>query len=551
MLSHLTINNYALIDQLSVPFDKGFSIITGETGAGKSILLGALGLVLGKRADSSALKATDKKCIIEAQFDLKAYGLNDFFEEVDLDYDHQTIIRREILPTGKSRAFVNDTPSTLNVLQSLGQKLIDVHSQHQTLSLTEVPYQFYIIDTLAKNINLVASYKRGLVLLKKVEKELSILKEEQATIQQQFEYHQFLLKELDEANFKTGEQQEIEEELTVLNNVETVKEKLSEVLELAQNESYGISNTLHTLNLRLQEISGFGKQYQELSDRAESVKIELKDIVDEVERASESVVNDPERLAVLDDRLQVLYDLFKKHQVTTIEELTKIHENLSETVFKGENAEYIIGEKKKEIEKISTELNNLASKIHNNRKAIIPNFIAQLENQLADLGMENARFKIELESVDSFESNGKDKLNLLFSANKGGNFGSLKKQASGGELSRIMLVVKAILAQHINLPTIIFDEIDTGVSGEVANKMGGIMQVMSHKMQVISITHLPQIAAKGDQHYKVYKEENQSGFIHTKLQQLNREDRVIEIAEMLGGKDLSESAISHAKSLLG
>ncbi|GAB1309570.1 DNA repair protein RecN [Urechidicola sp. KH5] len=551
MLSHLTITNYALIDQLSVSFDKGLSIITGETGAGKSILLGALGLVLGKRADSSTLKNTEKKCIIEAQFDIEAYNLNVFFDEVDLDYDHQTIIRREILPSGKSRAFVNDTPTTINVLQSVGQQLIDVHSQYQTLTITEIPYQFYILDTLAKNTKLVASYKRGLLRLKEVKKELDVLKNEQKTIQQQFEYHQFLLKELDEANFKVGEQKEIEEELAILNNVEVVKEKLSEVIELAENESYGISSTLYTLNLRLHEIGDLGRQYQQLSERTESIKIEFKDILDEVERAFESVVNDPERLSVLNNRLQLLLDLYKKHQVSSIEELSEIHKTLLETVYKGEHAQQFIEEKEAQIQKISTDLNTLATKIHKNRKGVIPLLIEQLENQLAELGMENVRFNIELDLIENFESNGKDKLSLLFSANKGVSFGSLKKQASGGELSRIMLVVKAILAEHINLPTIIFDEIDTGVSGEVANKMGGIMQNMSNTMQVVSITHLPQIAAKGNQHYKVFKEENKSGIIHTQLQQLNQEERVVEIAEMLGGKDLSESAISHAKSLLG
>ncbi|MFK5878610.1 MAG: DNA repair protein RecN [Flavobacteriaceae bacterium] len=549
MLTSLSIKNYALIQELHVTFDEGFSIITGETGAGKSILLGALGLVLGKRADVSYLKDTTQKCIIEAQFNIQDYELKSFFEIEDLDYEEVTILRREILPSGKSRAFINDTPTTLNVLTSLSEKLIDIHSQHQTLELSDTKFQFKIIDALASNESKIASYKRGLVLYNQLQKELNEIESKQHDAKQQYEYNLHLFNELELSGLKEGEQEKIETTLDKLNNVETVKLSLEESYQIAENEEFGIVNLINTFKVKLQQIAPLSKEYKELFERIQSLEIEFKDIVSEVENLNEEVQYNPSEVEELNDKLQLIYDLQKKHSAASITELLAIQEVLSEKVYEVENSSKIISAKKKEIEKVSIDLNKLAKTIRKNRVAIIPKFKFKLETILKNLGMENARFQFKLLPLNLFLSNGKDELRLLFSANKDANYGELKKIASGGELSRIMLAVKSILSSYINLPTIIFDEIDSGVSGEISNKMGGIMQQMSKEMQVISITHLPQIAGKGLHHFKVYKEEI-SGQIITQLVKLSDEDRINEIAEMLGGKDLSDAAKAHARELL-
>lgn len=549
MLTSLSIKNYALIQELQVSFDDGFSIITGETGAGKSILLGALGLVLGKRADVSYLKDATQKCIIEAQFDIQQYALKPFFEEEDLDFEELTILRREILPSGKSRAFINDTPATLNVLSSLSEKLIDIHSQHQTLELSDTQFQFRIIDVLASNESKIASYKRGLTLYNQYQKELRDIESNQEAAKQQYEYNLYLFNELESADLKVGEQEKIESTLEKLNNVETIKLSLEESFQIAENEEFGIVNLINTFKSKLQHIAPYSKEYKLLLERIQSLEIEFKDIVSEIETSNEAIQYNPSELEKLNDKLQMIYDLLKKHSVSSITELLLIQEALSEKVYEVENATKIIGEKKKEIDKVSVDLNKLAKSISKNRHTIIPKFKSKLETILQSLGMENARFQFSLNPSESFFVNGKDELSLLFSANKGANFGELKKIASGGELSRIMLAVKSILASYINLPTIIFDEIDSGVSGEISNRMGDIMQQMSNEMQVISITHLPQIAGKGLHHFKVYKEEV-SGQVITQLKKLSDDERIGEIAEMLGGKDLSEAAKAHAKELL-
>ncbi len=549
MLTSLSINNYALINQLSIDFSSGLSIITGETGAGKSILLGALGLVLGNRADLSSLKDTSKKCIVEAKVAIANYNLRDFFEEVDLDYDDTTILRREILPSGKSRAFVNDTPVTLSVLNELRTKLIDVHSQHQTMELSDANFQFSVLDALAKNATKVASYKRGLQQLQKHKKELDALENHQREINLQYDYNLHLFNELNDANLQTDEQQTLEEKLEKLNNIEDIKLNLSEALDISINEEVGLQNLLNTLENRLSKIAAFSKEYQELSERVASVKIEIDDIVTELENANENVEFNPNEAEEINDRLQLIYNLQKKHYVNSNEELLAIFESLSEKVGQVESADEVISQKKKEIDGVSEKLDQIALKISNTRKKIIPNLKEELEDLLSELGMENARFSINIKSVTNYFSNGKDELEFLFSANKGGSFGELKKVASGGELSRIMLSVKKVLSENTQLPTIIFDEIDTGVSGEVSNKIAAIMQEMSKHMQVISITHLPQIAAKGNNHYKVYKEEI-NNITTTNLKQLTTDERIVEIAEMLSGKDISETAITHAKELL-
>ena len=549
MLTQLSIKNYALIHQLSIDFSSGLSIITGETGAGKSILLGALGLVLGNRADLSSLKDTSTKCIVEAKVAISNYNLQDFFKEVDLDYEPETIIRREILPSGKSRAFVNDTPVTLSVLNELRTKLIDVHSQHQTLQLSDKKFQFTVLDALAKNKERISSYQRGFIELNQLKKELVELENSQREAQQQYDYNLYLFKELEAANLKVDEQHLLEEKLERLTNVEDIKLNLSEALEISITDEIGIQSLVNNLENKLYKIAPFFKEYQNLLERVTSVKIELDDIVSEIENANESIDFNPNEAEEINDRLQLLYNLQKKHYVHSVEALLQVYEEFSEKVLQVENAEEVIANKQQEINIVSEKLDTIAAIISKARNTSIPKLTKELENLLADLGMENARFSIHIKPTKNYFSNGKDALEFLFSANKGGNYEELKKVASGGELSRIMLSVKKVLSTGTQLPTIIFDEIDTGVSGEVSNKIAAIMQQMSDHMQVIAITHLPQIAAKGNSHYKVFKEEI-NGVTTTNLKQLSSEERIVEIAEMLSGKDISDTALIHAKELL-
>ena len=549
MLTQLSIKNYALINQLSIDFTSGLSIITGETGAGKSILLGALGLVLGNRADLSSLKDASTKCIVEAKMAISAYNLQDFFNEVDLDYEAETIIRREILPSGKSRAFVNDTPVTLSVLNELRIKLIDVHSQHQTLQLSDKNFQFTVIDAIAKNKERISSYQRGFAQLNQLKKELIELENSQREANQQYDYNSHLFKELEVADLKIDEQHQLEEKLERLNNIEEIKLNLSEALQIAITDEIGVQSLVNNLENRLSKIAPFVKEYQNLLERITSVKIEIDDIVSEIENENDGVDFNTNEAEEINDRLQLLYNLQKKHYVDSVEALLKIYEELSEKVLQVENADEVIHNKREEIRTVSEKLDAIAIIISKARIASLPKLTKELENLLADLGMENARFSIKIKPTEDYLSNGKDELIFLFSANKGGNYGELKRVASGGELSRIMLSVKNVLSKNTQLPTIIFDEIDTGVSGEISNKIAAIMQQMSHHMQVISITHLPQIAAKGSSHYKVYKEEIK-GVTTTNLKRLSPDERIVEIAEMLSGKDISDSALTHAKELL-
>ena len=549
MLSSISIKNYALINELHIDFSSGLSIITGETGAGKSILLGALGLVLGNRAELSTLKNTTKKCVVEAVVGIDKYNLKDFFETEDIDYEPNTILRREILPSGKSRAFVNDTPVTLSVLTLLRAKLIDVHSQHQTLQVSDQQFQFQLLDAVANNESKLASYQRGLssyTLEKKRLEEIQLAQRE-ATLQ--YDYNAHLYNELLEAKLIEDEQELLEEKLEKINNVEEIKQNLSEALQLATDDTIGIQNLLYSLEQKLAKISMYSKEYQELSDRISSVKIELVDIIGEIETANESVDFNPSEADQLNDRLQLIYNLQKKHYVNSISELLSIQSTLSEKVSRVENSEQLLAEQEAIVEEIANKLDIIALKISDARNKIIPKLSKQLENVLADLGMPHARFQIQNTLSENYYKKGKDVLQFLFSANKGGQYGELKKVASGGELSRVMLAIKKILSENSQLPTIIFDEIDSGVSGEISNKMAHIMSQMSQKMQVITITHLPQIAAKGNQHYKVYKEEV-NNITTTNLKQLSEDERIVEIAEMLSGKNISDSALIHARELL-
>ena len=549
MLASISIKNYALINELHIDFSSGLSIITGETGAGKSILLGALGLVLGNRADTSTLKDADHKCIVEANLHIGKYNLHHFFESEDLDYESNTIIRREILPSGKSRAFVNDTPVTLTVLNALRSKLIDIHSQHQTMQLSNQEFQFQLLDAFAKNESKLASYQRGLEKYTISKKKLEELQHNQREANLQYDYNLHLYNELVEANIVEDEQIGLEENLEKINNIEDIKLNLSEALHISNDETIGIQNLLYTLENRLQKIAPFSKEYQDLSERITSVKIELDDIIGELETANESVDFNPSEAEQLNDRLQLLYNLQKKHYVNSNEELLAIQDKLSEKVSIVENAEQSILAQENELKQITDKLDDLATKISEARKKIIPKLSKELEAILDNLGMSQERFSIKNSLSENYFKNGKDTLQFLFYANKGGQFGELKKVASGGELSRIMLAIKKVLSENSQLPTIIFDEIDTGVSGEISNKMASIMSTMSEQMQVITITHLPQIAAKGNQHYKVYKEEVNNSTT-TSLKQLSADERIVEIAEMLSGKDISDSALTHARELL-
>jgi len=549
MLTSLSINNFALIDKLGINFSDGFSIITGETGAGKSILLGALGLVLGKRADLTSLKNKDEKCIIEAHFQISNYNLHSFFESNDIDYEAETIIRREILPSGKSRAFINDSPVNLQELQDLSLYLIDIHSQHQTQELSQETFQFQIIDAVANNVDVIASYSTILKSYKKDKSQLTILNTQLQSVLKEQDYNTFLLEELLVAQLKLNEQEQLEQIYEQLNNVEFIKESLDKSMALANEEQFGILQNLKELKIALQKMVGFSSDYKSLFDRINSVTIEFDDITNEINLLSENLINDPEQLDLVNQKLQTIYNLQKKHQVSSVSELIDIQNDLDNKVVSVGELEIEINKLTTKIQNTTLELDNFATIIRENRLKAVPVLSEKLIFILEQLGMPNVRFNMELKPLDTYFANGKDDLQFLFSANKGSDFGLLKKVASGGELSRIMLATKAILAQYSNLPTIIFDEIDTGVSGEIANKMGNIMKEMSAKMQVFSITHLPQIAAKGNVHYKVFKSIQGERTI-SELKLLSSEERIVEIAEMLSGKDISDSALNHAKALL-
>lgn len=549
MITSLSIENYALIEKLSVDFTDGFSVITGETGAGKSILLGALGLVLGNRADLSSLKNKDEKCIIEAHFSISKYNLKPFFEANDLDYEEDTIIRREILPTGKSRAFINDTPVNLSELQELSDVLLDIHSQHQTQELSETKMQFQIIDAVATNQDNLESYT---ALLKEYKQSLAVLNQKKATLAEltkEQEYNSFLLEELLAAQLEQCNQQELESSLEKLNNVEHIKESLVRSLSVANDEQFGVLQYLREIKVNIQKIAGFSEEYEAILQRISSVIIEFDDIEKELQSQSESLYGDPEKMEQITQKLQLIYALHKKHQVQTIEELLVIQNDLDEKVISVSSLEIEIEKTAALLLDLESKLNALSDSIHENRALAIPVLTQKMEAILALLGMENARFSIQINVGAQFLSNGKDEIQFLFAANKGSDFGLLKKVASGGEMSRIMLAVKAILSQYSNLPTIIFDEIDTGVSGEIANKMAQIMKNMSETMQVFAITHLPQIAGKGTVHFKVYKKVEQEQ-TKSKLKLLTKEERITEIAQMLSGIDVTASAIIHAKELL-
>ena len=549
MLTALSIKNYALIDDLKVDFSEGFIIITGETGSGKSIMLDALSLILGKRADMSALRNKEEKCIIEAEFSLQNYEFQPLFQELDIDYDPQTIIRREILPSGKSRAFVNDVPATLEVLSRLGQVLVDIHSQHQTLALSDTSFQFAIIDAMANNKSLLTEYVQLHQLLKKEQKKLEELIEFQKNAKKEYDYNLHQLKELKSATLEEGILEELEESYEEASNIEDIKENVSESLYLLNDENIGILNNLRELKCSFSSLTEYKQLYRDLYERIESAFLELEDLASEISDIDESIEADPDNLEQISKQLNKIYSLQKKHSVATVEELIAIQQELEEAVSKTESVDIDLNKQKKIVEEQYTATLKKANQLHKAREKVIPALDKKLTNFMHELGMPNGRFSITLTATDTFFANGNDELSFLFSANKGGDFGQLKKVASGGELSRIMLAVKAIMAEHTALPTIMFDEIDTGVSGEISQKMGDIMKQMSQNRQVFAITHLPQIAAKGAYHFKVFKEDSK-GKTTTHLKLLTEEERITELSEMLEGKNSGASARNHAIELL-
>lgn len=549
MLNHLSVQNYALIDQLEADFPNGLTIITGETGAGKSILLGALGLITGARADTQALQDKSKKCIIEAVFTISGYALQPFFKENELDYEAQTTIRREINPEGKSRAFINDTPVTLNQLKELGERLIDIHSQHQTLSLNGADFQLSVVDAFAKNEKALEDYRADYRRYKTLEKELTELIEREAQARKELDYLQFQFNELEDAQLKAGEQTEMEQELETLNNAEDIKSNLSKAAFALNGGDQNLLSSLGEIRTMLNGMAKFKPEIAELGSRISSSYIELKDITAELESLEQDIVYDPKRIEALNERLDELYRLQQKHQVKTAEELIAIKDGLSNRLLDFSSLETSIEKAKTQLGTLQKVLSEKAKAISESRKRSVPKIEKEIASLLASLSMPNAKLQVSQTTLDTFTLSGTDRITFLFSANKGSDFKELNKVASGGELSRLMLSIKSLMAQLAALPTIIFDEIDTGVSGDVADKVGMIMNQMAASMQVITITHLPQIASKGQSHLFVYKEDKNNK-TYSNIKKLTADERIREIAKMLSTGTPTAAAISNAKELL-
>ena len=548
MLQRLSIENYALIKSLEIEPDKSLNIITGETGAGKSIMLGALGLLLGNRADTKVLLDAGKKCVIEAEFDVSAYALSDLFDNHDIEYEENCIIRREINSKGKSRAFVNDGLTNLEFLRQLGLHLMDVHSQHETLKLADRDYQLEIIDIAASAKNDLSTYQAAFKNFKEKASILEDLINEGTELQKEADYHQFLFKELDDAALQIEEQEELEAEQSRLEHAEEIKMRLNESLQLSDQSDLNLLSQLQDLKTLLHQISSYGSTYEQLKERVESLSIELKDIVAEIETEEEKVVFDPQRAEEVQDRLSLIYKLQQKHQVSSIAELQTILEELSSKVIKVENLDEAIEEARKATDLAKDKAQTLAESLSEKRKAIFSSFANNILHSLEALGMPNATLEVE-HAPTPLGRNGIDQIEIKFSANKGIKSQPLKQAASGGEFSRLMFAVKYFLADKTALPTIVFDEIDTGISGEIALKLSAMMQEMGKKHQVITITHLPQIAAKGQQHYFVYKDETDTKTT-SRIKPLNKEERLREIAEMIGGKSASDTAFESARELM-
>lgn len=549
LITTLTIKNYALIEDIKVTFHKGLTVITGETGAGKTILLNALGLLLGKRADLSAARDSSVKCVVEGEFYVQPYGLRELFEKNEMDYEDETIIRRELLPNGKSRAFVNDTPVTVQQLQLLGDYLMDVHNQNDTIRLTSESYQLSIVDAIAETNELLQDYRSAYQNFKSQSALCERLKTERAEALRDYDYRQFIFQELKDAKLLEMDQVALEELHEKLNNVEEIQETLSESLQrLVQEESGGMDQIQYVRNL-LHKIEPYGLEYGQLWERLNSVAIELQDVTEELESAVSGLEADPQLLNEVQQKLQNLYRLQQKHLVTSVQELLVIEQELEQTLDHFTGLDDKINSLENAVVELEKQLKIGATALSEKRRKQIPKLEEKLKVLLSELGLPFAQFEFQLKASDTYRNSGNDSLTVLFSANKGVKMGPIEKVASGGEMSRVMLVVKAILAEYKELPTIIFDEIDTGVSGEIAHKMAEILSRMSKKVQLFSITHLPQTAAKGDFHKKVYKADDQ-GMTRTLIKDLTQEERIHEIAQMIGGSAISDSALIHAKQLL-
>ncbi|MBV1925367.1 MAG: DNA repair protein RecN [Dokdonia sp.] len=550
MLVSLSISNYALIAAAHIELSDGFTVITGETGAGKSILLGALGLITGKRADSSSAGDPTRKCVIEGVFDVTQHRVDSFFEQNDLDYEPSTIIRREIAPSGKSRAFINDTPVTLAQLQTLGDQLVDIHSQHKTMDVVGSTYQFEVLDTFANAKVILEAYQCSFGQLRDFQEQLQELTLKKEKAQLEYDYQHFLFSELEDAAIQPQEFELLEEQLKTLSNAEEIAATLGSAQQLFTAEGSGVMDQLSEIRSSLQSIVRYSEQYAVLSDRVSSMHIELDDIIGDLERMVTQVVSDPMELERMNTRTQQLYNLMQKHKVATTAELLLVKNRLDGELQEVLHVDEGIAKIEEAIAFAKAESLKHAATLHAKRIAAIPQLESEITDILMDLGMEHARFEISLQDTGVLQTNGGDRLEFLFSANKGMDVKPLSKGASGGELSRLMLAVKSILSMHKQLPTLIFDEIDTGVSGSVAVRMAAILKRMGKQLQLVSITHLPQIAAQGKTHFKVYKEHVEER-TNTHIVNLDRQARVVEIAAMLGGSQQSDAAIAHAKNLLG
>ncbi|MBX0332793.1 DNA repair protein RecN [Pontibacter sp. HSC-14F20] len=557
MLIDLKIKNYALIEQLEMNPSPVLNIITGETGAGKSIMLGAIGLLLGNRADSKLLFNQEQKCVIEGVFDISQYNLKEVFLAEDLDFDEQCILRREISPSGKSRAFVNDTPVTLDVLRKIGENLMDIHSQHDTLQLGDTSFQLNILDIYAGNTSLdiyagnlsyLKDYNETFRRYKKLEGDYKKLTDQLAQAQKELDYNTFLLNELEEINLQEDEQEQLETELKELENAEDIKLKLTQAVQSLTESEFNITSALKDTVQLIGQLAAFSPKYEELRTRTESCMIELNDVAGELEDAERRTEADPARTTEVQERLNTIYTLQRKHQVNTIAELLGIQRELENKVGSVLNLDNALASTEKAMKEAENEMLEKAAVLSERRKASFGQFEKELYTLLAELGMPNARIVIQHKSAAP-TATGTDEISILFSANKGAQPQSLVKAASGGEFSRLMLSIKYMLADKTALPTIVFDEIDTGISGEVAVKVGRMMQQMAQKHQIIAISHLPQIAAQGNSHYFVYKHDTEDRTI-SRVKKLSEKERVDEIAHMIAGANPSASAYKSAKELL-
>jgi len=549
MLCNLHVSNYALIDSLEIEFQKGLNIITGETGAGKSILLGALSLILGQRADTNVLKDKSKSCIIEGVFDISEYNFQEFFSENDIDYQDKTIIRRQINESGKSRAFINEIPVNLNILKDFGSLIIDIHSQHENLLLSNSQFQLNVIDSFASLQGSLAKYQELYKQYKKAKIDLDKLTEESYQSRKDLDYFKFQLDELINANLKIAELTDLEKRQQELTHASEIKESLVKSNEIINSDTTSIISSLRDVESALKKIVVFYPVASEIQSRMESVRIELKDIALDISNRNDKVEVDPALLEETTNRLNLLYTLLQKHRVNSIDELITLRDELDAKVSFISNLDFNLEKKQKELKQIRERLQILGTDLSSKRKGSTSSLEKSITILLNQLGIKYAEFKVDVQQYDDFQLNGLDKITFLFSANKQMPLQELSKVASGGELSRLMLSLKSLMIKSSGLPTIIFDEIDSGVSGEIADKMGNIISKMSEDMQVVNITHLPQIASKGKNHFLVYKETQKAGS-ETKIKLLSKEERIIEVAKMLSGEKVTEAALSNARELL-